>query len=406
MIHQLQLANGLWLVAEPIASAQSLAMTLRVPAGVVQEPGDKQGVAAVLAEMLLRGAGERDARQHSEALDRLGVQRGTSVTTQHLHVHASMLGVNLAAAMPLVLDMVLRPMLADSAVGPARDLAIQSIDALDDEPQQRVMLELKRRHFPEPFGRSSLGEREHLRTVSREDVVAYWQRTCRPRGTILGVAGRFDWPALREQVESLTAEWSGEVVEPVETAAAARGYAHERSESSQVHIGVAYDAPPEPAAESMLQRAATAVLSGGMSGRLFTEVREKRGLCYAVYASYSPGRDRGAVLAYSGTTTPRAQETLDVLTGELRRLGDGIDDAEFGRAIIGMKSRLVMQGESTGARAAAIAGDQYALGRPRTLDELAAEVDRVTLDAVNQYVRERRPKDMTIVTVGPEALRV
>jgi predicted Zn-dependent peptidase len=405
-IYREQLANGLWLLAEPIASAQSLAMSMMVPAGVSQEPDAGQGAAAVLAEMMMRGAGDLDARGHSEALDRLGVQRGTSVTTHHIHLHASMIGSKLPDALPLLADMVTRPMLAATAMEPSRDLAIQSIDALDDEPQQKVMLQLKARQFPAPFGRSSLGVREHLEAMSHDDVKAYWGRTFVPGGAVLGFAGRFDWSALRDHVAGAFASWRGRLDDAVETAPAPRGYTHETAQTQQVHIGVAYDAPPEPAPESMLQRAVTAVLSGGMSGRLFTEVREKRGLCYAVYASYSAGRDRGAMLAYSGTTTPRAQETLDVLTTELRRVCDGIDRDEFDRAIIGMKSRLVMQGESTGARAAAIANDQYVLGRPRTLDELASQVDAVTLDAVNDHARSNRPGAMTLVTVGPEPLRV
>ena len=107
-----------------------------------------------------------------------------------------------------------------------------------------------------------------------------------------------------------------------------------------------------------------------------------------------------------GTTAPRAQETLDVLTAELRRLSEGVAQDEFDRAIVGMKSRLVMQGESTGARAAAIASDQYTLGRPRSLDELARKVDSIKLDDLNDFLGKNAPGEMTIVTVGPAALEV
>ena len=173
-----------------------------------------------------------------------------------------------------------------------------------------------------------------------------------------------------------------------------------------MHIGIAYDAISELDDNSILQRVATAVLSGGMSGRLFTEVREKRGLCYSVYATYAAQKQRGAVLSYVGTTAPRAQETLDVLIGEHTRLGDGISKDEFDRAIVGMKSRLVMQGESSGARAAAIAYDQHTFGRPRTLDERRAQVDAITLEKLVEYVAQHRPGAMTIVTIGPDKLNV
>src|ERR1043165_6716293 len=120
-----------------------------------------------------------------------------------------------------------------------------------------------------------------------------------------------------------------------------------------------------------------------MSGRLFTEVREKRGLCYSVSASYRGDRDYGVVMGYVGTTPERAQESLNVLFAELERIqtpAGKVEKDEFDRAKIGMKSRLVFSGESTGARAGALAGDWHRLGRARTLEEMAAEIDKVTLE--------------------------
>jgi predicted Zn-dependent peptidase len=401
-----QLDNGLWLVAEPMPSVQSLAVTLLLPAGVAQEPADRQGAAAVLAEMICRGAGDLDARAHTDALDTLGVQRGTGVEVHHLRVGATLLGAQLPKALPLLLDMVLRPQLAPGALEPSRDLALQSLAALDDEPQHKALLELRRRHFPQPFGRSTLGLRDYLQAMTLEQVRVYQQQTFVPGGAVLGVAGRFDPEALRREVERLLGPWRGSRAAPVEQEPAPRGYEHQTAATSQVHIALAYDAPPEVHPDSILQKAAVAVLSGGMSGRLFTEVREKRGLCYSVFARYGGDRERGTVFGYAGTTVARAQETLEVMTAELRRLSAGIDRSEFERAVVGMKAGVVMQGESTSARAACIAADQFVLGRPRTLDELAAEVDAITLDRLQDFIRSHPPGPMTIVTIGPNALQV
>ncbi len=289
---------------------------------------------------------------------------------------------------------------------PSRDLALQSLEALEDEPQQKVFVELRRRHYPDPFGRSSLGKREDLEAMKLKQIKAFWKKNVVPDGSIVGFAGHFDWDTLREQVESLLGDWKGSTSEAVELAPAQRGYGHEHADTTQVQIGLAYEAPPEPDPRSTLQRAAAAILSGGMSGRLFTEVREKRGLVYSVYAAYAGQKHRGAMFSYAGTTTPRAQETLDVLVAELRRLSEGAEQAEFDRAMVGLKSGLVMQGESTGARAHSIAGDQAVLGRPRTLDELIALAESITLPRVNAYLRENPPGKMTIVTIGPTALKV
>jgi len=405
-IYHQRLPNGLTLLAEPVPSAQSLSMSMLTPASVAAEPADQLGIASLLSELICRGAGSLDAKAHCDALDALGVQRTTNAGVSRFRLGATMIGTKLIEALPLLVDMIRRPMLAEAALEPSRDLAIQAIESLEDEPQEKVFIELRKRHYPTPFGRSTLGELKHIEAMTIEDIRAFWRKTMVPQGSVIAFAGKFVWKELLLLVDQLLGDWSGSFQEPTASGGQTRGYLHENADTQQVHIGLAYDALPEPDDRSMTQRVAINVLSGGMSGRLFTEVREKRGLCYSVYATYAGQRDRGAILSYAGTTAPRAQETLDVLRGELRRLTLGVTKDEFDRAIVGMKSRLVMQGESTGSRAAAIASDQYTLGRPRGLDELARKVDSIKLDDLNGFLATNAPGAMTIVTVGPAALEV
>ncbi len=386
-------------------AAQSAAITMLAPAGVVAEPDDRQGAAAILSEMICRGAGDLDARAHSEALDQLGVRRDTDVQSTHLSVSASMIGAKLPESLPLLTDMIRRPALPDEGLEPSRDLSLQAIDALEDEPQQKVFVLMRGQHFNQPFDRSLLGCAEHIEKMTLAQVRAFHESAAVPGGMIVGIAGRFDWDQLRDDIGDLLGDWSGDVPAVELGDPPPRGYRHENADTTQVHIGVIYDAVPETDSNSVLQRTAASVLSGGMGARLFTEVREKRGLCYAVFANYGSNKHFGAMLSYAGTTAARAQETLDVLTAELRRISDGVEPDELARAVIGMKSNLVMQGESTAARAYAIATDQYLHGRPRTLDERIAEIDGVTLDAINGYLRDHPAGDMTIVTIGPQPLR-
>src|SRR5262249_7972863 len=155
---------------------------------------------------------------------------------------------------------------------------------------------------------------------------------------------------------------------------------------------LAHDAPAEPEASSILERLLISVLSGGMAGRLFTEVREKRGLCYSVSAGDRGGRGFWAVSACVGSTPGRAQESVDVLVSELQRISTpegAITQDEFARAKVGMKASLVFSGESTGARAVGLAADHRKLGRARSLEEIAAEIDAVTLEELNGYAAGR-----------------
>ncbi len=143
-----------------------------------------------------------------------------------------------------------------------------------------------------------------------------------------------------------------------------------------------------------------------MSSRLFTEVREKRGLCYSVYASLNSLRDQGRVLCYAGTTAERAQETLDVTLQELTRLGDGISESELDRCKARAKSSLIMQQESSSSRASSIARDWYHLGRIETLEEVREKIESLTIDMLLEHIAEHPAKDFTILTLGSEPLEI
>jgi predicted Zn-dependent peptidase len=239
-----------------------------------------------------------------------------------------------------------------------------------------------------------------------DDIRRLFRRRYRPDGAILGVAGQFDFPALRDLVGELFADWTPGEPETIDEQPAPSGYEHLLYESNQTHIGIAYPGIPYRHPEYFQAWGATGVLSGGMSARLFTEVRERRGLCYSVHASYHTLRDRAAVFCHAGTTADRAQETLDVTLGELRRLADGVRGDELDRLKARMASGLIMQQESSSARSGAIARDWYHLARVRPVEELQALVEGLTPESVNAYLAAHPPEQFTIVTLGPEPLEV
>lgn len=404
----LPLSCGATLLVEPMAGVASAGLTWLVPCGCATDPQGREGLSAMLAELLLRGAGRLDSRAHADALDRLGVDRGTEVGTHNLRLSAAMVGDRLDQALPLLVDMVLRPRLEAEAVEPVRDLCLQAIESLADDPAQRAAIAARARHYPPPLNRSTLGTTEGLSAISRTDLVEGWARRARPVGSIIAIAGAVEPEELHRRFETLLAGWSGAARETVGVGTPPRGYAHEADESNQVQILVLHDAPRDGDQRSMEERLAIDVLSGGMSARLFTEVREKRGLCYSVSASYSPDKHDGRVVAYVGTTPERAQDSLDVLWAELQRLNTSqgaVTREEFQRSVVRMKSRLVFSGESTSARAASLAADQHRLGRPRSLGELASMIDALTLDRVNGYLARRGMGRVTIQTLGPAPLR-
>ena len=184
------------------------------------------------------------------------------------------------------------------------------------------------------------------------------------------------------------------------------GRAHLAKETTQTQIAISYPSVPFGHPEYYDAQGAVQVLSGGMGARLFTEVREKRGLCYSVWASYQTFKDRASILCYAGTTNERAQETLDVTLGELQRLVAGVSEEEVERVRAGLKSSVIMQEESTSARAGALASDWYYLGRVRPMEEIQEAIDTLSPRAILQHVRKNPPHDFTIVTLGPKALKL
>ena len=403
-VYQHTLANGLVLLAERMEHVRSAAINFLVPAGCVYDPDGRLGVASILAEMITRGAGDRDSRELSLALDGLGLSRDESVGTINMRFWGSTLARNVPPALELYGDIILRPHLPEEELEPVQLLAIQDIQSLEDAPQQKVMVELRRRYYPPPLNKDPRGQAEDIEGMTIEAVKSQYKRLFRPNGSILSIAGNIEWEPLRAQVERLFGGWKKVQDADLKTATYVPRSEHLHKDTQQTQIALAYPSVPIGHADYYAARAAAAVLSGGMSSRLFTEVREKRGLCYSVYAFHETFKDRGTMMAYAGTRADRAQQTLDVMVGELRRLKDGILEDEIDRVKAGLKSSLIMQEESTSARAGAIATDWYYLGRVRSFDEIQAAIDALSPQAILDYLERCPVENMVLVTLGPDPL--
>lgn len=405
-IHVHQLRNGLTLVAEPMAWLESAAFALLVPAGCSRDPRDRLGLSSLTCEMVERGSGRRDSRQFVEDLELLGVESSSSVSNAHTSFTGAMPATNLLPALQIYADVVRRPHLPADQLEDSRLGCLQEVRAVDDDLAQKLMIELRQQQYADPYGRASCGLAETLEQITLKDVQRHFSVFYRPGNAILSVAGKVNWPHLRDEVEKLFADWEPAPLPPIVEVAPTGKYRHIQHDSNQTQIGLAYASVPYPHPDYFQARGAVGVLSDGMSSRLFTEVREKRGLCYTVYASCHSLKDRGSVVCYAGTTTERAQETLDVMFAELQRLEQGIEPDELDRLKARIKSSLIMQQESSMARSGSIAADWYYLNRIRTLDELGAIIDGLTCESINQYLTAHPPRDFVAVTLGAKPLEM
>ena len=400
------LKNGMVLLGEPMEAVESVAFGFMLPSGAARLPKGCCGAGNVIADWIFRGAGDKDSRQLSDAIDGLGLVRGRSVGSSHIAIGAALEAGNLAAALDLYADIILKPSLKDDQFELARQLAIEEVLSLDDDPRHKVMLKLREQFYPDPLGRSTVGEIEELKVLTARMAGQIIEDKFNLSQTIFSVAGKYDFDAVCQQIERLFESEQQEDGELTALGTRAGKYTHLDNDGAQVHIGLMTETV-KPTDEGYYDaRVAISVLSGGMSARLFTEVREKRGLCYAIGARYHGLKEAAGVMCYAGTTPDKAQETLDCIVGEFSRLGDGISEEEIDRAKVGLKSSLILQSESSSSRAGAIAGDYYMLGSVRSLDEIKDKIEQTTVDSILTFLRNNPFRNFTVVTIGPKQVKV
>lgn len=395
------LDTGLTVALERMPGLQSASFALLLPRGSAWDPVGKCGLTAILEEILLRGAGGLDARELTEAMDALGLDRGVDSSSEVLFLSGSLLGRDLDKALNFIRDIVLTPRLAEEDLAPSIDLTLQAIMGIEDVPSEKLFVELGQRYLPWPYGRPNKGIIEEVKTVGvgdlREAVAAFT-----PRGSILAIAGDIDHREILERIKKIFGKFNAAHEYPaLAPKPPMTGPSHIVKESgAQVQIGMAL--PLVPMAHEDYSKAVllSTVLSGGMSGRLFVEVREKRGLVYAVRASYGTMKDRGDLFLYAGTTPERARETIAVMQNELERLREGVTEEELSRARVQFRSSVVMSQESSRSRAKTMATDFHKLGRVREPRDIVAAINAVSLDAMNAFLARTEFKPMTL-TLGP-----
>ena len=387
----------------------SVSFNILLPFGATTDPEHLQGSSGVLSDWLLRGAGDKDAKSWSDALDDLGVRRGHNAGREYTTYSASLLADALPETLALYADMLKRPRLEDDEFVSARALALEELASLDDSPTQLMFMALMKAFFASSHAQSSYGDRAGLDALTAAGLRQDFADRVGPQDVTISVAGGVSWDVLLPLVERSFADWQADNTPRYPAVALQQDHhantdlmtQHVAANTSQVHIGMAFPAL-HPHDEHWYEQAlAKSVLSGGMGSRLFSEVREKRGLVYTVYAATRTLRDFGYGIAYAGTTPERSQTTLEVLSDELRKLSDGISEDELERARVGILSNLVMQGEASSSRASALARDTFIFGEPRPLAVIKEAIQNVTLDHVNAFLTARPNVGYTVMTYGP-----
>jgi predicted Zn-dependent peptidase len=398
-----RLPSGLVVITDAMAHLETASLGVWVGAGSRDERADEHGISHLLEHMAFKGTSRRTARQIAEEIEAVGgdLNAATSIETTAYYARV------LRADVPLALD-VLSDILTDPAFDPQelrreQNVIVQEIGAAEDTPDDLIWDRLQEVAFAgQPIGRSVLGTPATVRSFDRARLAAYLARNYRAPDMVIAAAGAVDHQAVVAHVGRAFSSFAGPAAPAPEPARFVGGSRVESRDLEQVHIALAMQGLPQRDPNLYSLQVFTNILGGGMSSRLFQEVREQRGLCYSIYTFHSPYADCGVFGLYAGTDSADVAELMRVVVDEINVAAETVNEAEIGRAKAQMKAGLLMALESSGARAEQLARQIINWGRPIALDEIIAKIEAVTVDtaraAGRALIGRGRP---AIAALGP-----
>ncbi|HEX8983034.1 MAG TPA: pitrilysin family protein [Ktedonobacterales bacterium] len=399
--------NGLRMVGQRMPSLASVTFGVQVPAGIRDEPEDRLGLTYLLSDMMFQGTTTRNVRQLTEEFEDIGARKGGENAMEYGRYSAQIVGNRFDRALDLFADVMLHPTIPDDEFNQMRAVQLQDIRRRDDEPMRRIFDLVRERFYAgTTLGRRSLGMRETVEALTPEDLRAFYSARYRPEGALISIAGAFEWEHAVERVGELFGGWTGAApATPAQRPQPKPGVSVEVIEGNQEHIGMAFPFPTYGDPDYYAANVALEILGGGMTSRLFREVREKRGLVYSVAALFAPNGEYGAGYLYAGASPDKARECVQVMLDELKLLEEkGVTEDELSRAKTQIKSELVMRGESSGARMGALARSWWFEKRLLTIQELKAAIDGVTADQILGLLKRFPPtKPLVLGAIGPHS---
>jgi predicted Zn-dependent peptidase len=400
-------SSGVRVVTEEVPSVRSVALGLWVRTGSRDETPAQAGVSHFLEHLLFKGTARFSAIDIAERLDGLGAAVNAATGKETTHLHARFLDEHTEEVFDLLAEMLLAPTYPE--VDSEREVVLEEIAMYEDEPQDRVHDVLAAAVFGEhPLGRRVLGEADVIASIPIPDIDAYHGARYTGANIVVGAAGHVDHERVLELSERLVSPVAGETgTHPTVTAGPEPRLCFYEKDTEQYHI--CFGAPGITRADE--RRYALAVLDsifgGSSSSRLFREVREKRGLAYAVGSYNEQYTDSGLIASYVGTREENVEEACSIIGAELSRLRrEPVSDEELERAKESVKGRLVLSSESTAARMTRISRATL-FGLPiDSLDEMLAKVDAVTVGDLTALAEELYgPERLSAACIGRQEAR-
>lgn len=377
-----RLPSGLTVVTDEMPHLETASLGVWIGAGSRNERADEHGISHLLEHMAFKGTTRRTARQIAEEIEAVGGDINAATSVETTAYYARVLKADVGLALDVLSDILTDPSFDPKELAREQNVIVQEIGASEDSPDDVVFDHLQTQAFPgQPVGRSILGTRESVCGFDASRLRAYLSRNYLGPDMVLAATGAVNHAAVVAEAERRFASFGASAPPQPEPARFVGGSHVETRDLEQAHIALALEGIPQRDPGLFSLQVFNNILGGGMSSRLFQEVREKRGLCYSIYSFHMPYSDTGFFGLYSGTDASDVPELMRVVVGEIGNAAETINESEIARAKAQMKAGLLMALESSGARAEQLARQIIAYGRPIPLPELVAKIDAVTVES-------------------------
>jgi len=388
-VQQHQLANGFRIVSERMPGLQSASIGIWVTAGGRHERIEQNGVAHFLEHMAFKGTKTRSALQIAEAIEDVGGYINAYTSREVTAYYVRVLEADVPLAVDVIADILLNPVFDPREIEVERGVILQEIGQANDTPDDVIFDWLQEASYhDQPLGRTILGPTERVSAFSRDDLAGFVSEHYCPGQMILAAAGAVD----HDQLVRLATELFGDLpAGPASVVTPARftgGEFRKVKSLEQAHFALALESPGYCDDEIYTAQIYSNALGGGMSSRLFQEVRETRGLCYTIFAQTGAYADTGTTTIYAGTSAEQIGELAGITIDEMKRAADDMTDAEIARARAQMKAGMLMGLESPSNRAERLARLVQIWDKVPPLEETVARIDAVTIEAVRAFAEK------------------
>ncbi|HEM47348.1 MAG TPA: insulinase family protein [Alphaproteobacteria bacterium] len=397
-----RLDNGLRVVSHTMDAVETVSVGMFVGAGTRNEPPEINGVAHLLEHMAFKGTARRSALDIASEIEAVGGHLNAFTTREHTAYYAKVLKEDVGLAVDMLADILQYSTFDPSELARERSVILQEIGQAHDTPDDVIFDRLQSIAYPDqPLGRPVLGDAERVRNMPREAIIGYMNDAYGTGAMVLSAAGMIEHEHLVSLARTLFRDLP--VRDPLrcETARYGGGHIREDRDLEQVHLTLGFPGVGLHDEDLFAASVMSTLFGGGMSSRLFQEIRERRGLVYSIHSYAAHYSDGGLFGIYAGTGEAEAAELVPVLCEEIVRLADSLEEEEIRRARNQLKASVLMSLESTGARAEQIGEQVLVYGAPLPVDEIVRRIEAVDSAAVERVARRVFAGQPSVAAIGP-----